>query len=311
MAKYTTLDQIDLPVVAERYGLKEPRLAPLAGGAANSSFRITSAADEFVLTILDNHDTASAERLASHTQALFHLGVPTVAVVPATDGSTITHFGDRPVILKAWADGTVEQPLPVALLPEAGRILAALHALPPQSAGLADIPVGTRRLSADHEALIPSFADRRFADWLVDQLSRVHQVEAASHRPRTITHGDLFDDNVIVGADGSLTVLDWETVSLDDPLLDLGMAAVGLAQEDGVLAAPRLKALVEGYEQACPLAEEDRRALPAEIIHAALIIAFHRYYRHNVRFPDAAKSDYHLEMISFVESVAGAVEVLG
>lgn len=132
-----------------------------------------------------------------------------------------------------------------------------------------------------------------------------------SHRPRTITHGDLFDDNIIVGADGRLTVLDWETVSLDDPLLDLGMAAVGLAQEDGVLAAPRLKALVEGYERACPLAEEDRRALPAEIIHAALIIAFHRYYRHNVRFPDAAKSDYHLEMIKFVESVAEAAEVLG
>lgn len=311
MAKYTTLEQIDLPVVAERYGLKDPRIAPLPGGAANSSFRVTSAADEFVLTILDNHDTDSAERLAAHTQALFLLGVPTVAVVPATGGAAITHFHGRPVILKAWADGTVEQPLPQALLPEAGHILAELHALPPQSSGLTDIPVGTRRLSADHEALIPGFPDRAFADWLVDQLARVHRVEAVSRRPRTITHGDLFDDNIIVGADGRLTVLDWETVSLDDPLLDLGMAAVGLTQEGGELAPSRLKALVEGYEQVCPLAEEDRSALPTEIIHAALIIAFHRYYRHNIRFPDTGKSGYHLEMIKFVESAEGAAEVLG
>lgn len=89
------------------------------------------------------------------------------------------------------------------------------------------------------------------------------------------------------------------------------MAAVGLAQEDGELAPPRLKALVEGYEKVRLLAEEDRRALPVEITYAALIVAFHRYYRHNVRFPDISKSAYYLEMIKFVDSVEGAVEVLG
>ncbi|MGW2087486.1 phosphotransferase [Streptomyces sp. NPDC001880] len=311
MAKYTTLEQIDLPAVADSYGLEEPRLVPLAGGAANSSFHLSSASGEFVLTILDNHDTASAERLAAHTQALFLLGVPTSAVVPATDGSLITHFDNRPVILKAWADGRVEQPLPVPLLPEAGRILAQLHALPAQSACLTDIPVGTRRLSAAHEALIPDLPDRKFAAWLTDQLSRIHQAEAVSSRPRTVTHGDLFDDNIIVRTDGSLTVLDWETISLDDPLLDLGMAAVGLAQEDGALSPERVKALVSGYEQIAPLSEEDAAALSGEIIHAALIIAFHRYYRHHVRFPDPSKATYHLEMIRFVESVEGAARALG
>lgn len=126
-----------------------------------------------------------------------------------------------------------------------------------------------------------------------------------------MTHGDLFDDNIIVRTDGRLTVLDWETISLDDPLLDLGMAAVGLAQEAGELAPERVKALVAGYDQVAPLSEEDVAALPGEIGHAALIIAFHRYYRHNVRFPDPSKSTYHTEMIRFVESVESAVQVLG
>ncbi|MFP8884984.1 MULTISPECIES: hypothetical protein [Streptomyces] len=43
-----------------------------------------------------------------------------------------------------------------------------------------------------------------------------------------------------------------------------------------------------------------------EIEQAALIIAFHCYYRHNVRFPDPARSTYHTEMIKFVDSVESA-----
>ena len=124
-------------------------------------------------------------------------------------------------------------------------------------------------------------------------------------------HGDLFDDNVIVDQRDELFVLDWETVSLDDPLLDLGMAAVGLAQEDGVLSPSRLEALVGGYRLIRLLTEEERVALPFEIEHAALIIAFHRYYRHNVRFPDPAKSTLHTRMIRFVDSVRESARLTG
>jgi Ser/Thr protein kinase RdoA (MazF antagonist) len=311
VAKYTTLDQIDLPAVADFYGLDQPRLAPLAGGAANSSFRVVSTSGEYVLTILDNHDTASAERLAAHTQALFRLGVPTSEVVPAADGALITHLHGQPLILKKWIDGTVQQPLPVEHLPDAGRILARLHLLSSQAPGLGDIPVGTRRLSQDHEAHIPQFGDRDFAAWLTDQLNRVRVAESGDPRPPTVTHGDLFDDNIIVRSGGGVAVLDWETISLDDALLDLGMAAVGLAREDGVLNPERLRGLVDGYQQIARLSDEDAAALPAEITHAALIIAFHRYYRHNIRFPDPSKSTYHTEMIKFVDSVDSAVQALG
>ncbi|MGP3948487.1 phosphotransferase [Streptomyces sp. 7N604] len=283
----------------------------MAGGAANSSFRLSSGTDEFVLTILDNHDMPSAERLAAHTQAVFRLGVPTTEVFPAADGALITTLDDRPVILKERIEGKAKQPLPVPLLPEAGRILAQLHALPPDSAGLGDIPVGSRRLSNDHNSIISQFADRDFAAWLTDRLDRVRTVEAKNLRPQRVAHGDLFDDNVIVRTQGQLSILDCETISLDDPLLDLGMAAVGLAEEGGVLVPERLNALIDGYGEIAPLSEEDAIALPMEIEHAALIIAFHRYYRHNIRFPDPSKSTIHTEMIKFVDSVEGAAAKRG
>ncbi|WP_143081829.1 hypothetical protein [Streptomyces qinglanensis] len=73
----------------------------------------------------------------------------------------------------------------------------------------------------------------------------------------------------------------------------------------------RLDALLSGYQDIAPLSGEDAAALPTEIVHAALIIAFHRDYRHNIRFPDPAKSSIHNEMIQFVDSVEKATSLRG
>ncbi|MET9655315.1 phosphotransferase [Streptomyces sp. NPDC006460] len=309
MATYTAVDQIDVPAVARAYGIEPLRLVPLAGGAANSSFRLSTASDEYVLTVLDDHDAVSAGRLAVRTRALRRLGVPTCTVVPTTDGSLVAFPGERPVLLKEWIEGEVHRPLPLALLPEAGRVLARLHTLPAGVPGLADLPVGTRRLTPEDEALIPAFADREFAAWTAGRLARVRAGEAGRERVPVIVHGDLFDDNVLVRGD-RLAFLDWETVSLDDPLLDLGMAAVGLARVDGALDPERLRALLDGYQETAALSAEDLALLPLEIVHAALIIAFHRYRRHTVHRPDPALADHHREMVGFVASVERDLRVL-
>lgn len=305
MAHYTTADQIDLNVLAERYALTKLSIAPLSGGAANSSFRLNAGETQYVLTALDNHDEHTASALVRHTQALHHLGLPTSKIVPAVDGSLVTPIEGRLLVLKEWISGSIQQPLAVALLPEAGEFLARLHALPPQTEGMEDVPVGTRRLSEEHFAAVPSFTDQTFAAWLTDRLERIRAAEVGDQREPRLVHGDLFDDNIVVRDDGHLSVLDWETISLDDPLLDLGMAAVGLAQDDaGLLSGERLEALVSGYEKARPLTMSERAALHLEIEHAALIIGFHRYYRHNVRFPSPERATYHLAMVRFAESVA-------
>ncbi|MFG3134477.1 phosphotransferase [Streptomyces tendae] len=308
MAHYTTADQIDLTAVASRYGLTGVSIAPLSGGAANSSFRLGSEQGEYVLTSLDNHDEQSATALAAHTRALYELGMPTSEVVPTTDGALIASTGGRLLVLKKWIAGGVQQPLPLALLTDAGDLLARLHALAPNAESLVGVPVGARRLSPEHLAAISGFADQEFAQWLTSGLGRIRDAEADTHRSPCLIHGDLFDDNLIVRDDGGLSVLDWETISVDDPLLDLGMAAVGLAQDEaGILATDRLHALLEGYEKSRPLTSADRALLPFEIEHAALIIAFHRYYRHNVRFPNPDRATYHRAMVRFTESVARRV----
>jgi homoserine kinase type II len=300
VASYTSLDKVDVPFVEDQYGLHDVVLEPVKGGAANSSFKAVADGSSYVLTVLDNHDYASALELAERTKVLFDAGFPTTAIVTARDGSLVTLMGERPVLLKRWVHGRVLDGLPEDQLRVAGAHLATLHNLPRD---LIELPAKTRRLSSEQRELILGFADRVFAGWLDEQLAKVTAAESHTTRPLALCHGDLFADNLVVSDDGSITVLDWETISLDDPLLDLGMAALGLAREGGLLSIDRLRTLVSGYAEVRPGIRADLDQLPTEIVHAALIIAFHRYYRHNVRFPDPTKSTIHRELIAFVGSV--------
>lgn len=303
MATYTSLEALDLPDLARLYGLRDPVAAPLKGGAANSSFRLDTPGDgrAYVLTALDNHDESGARHLARVTRAFADLGLPTAHVVANTADEDVTVLHGKPYLLKELIPGKVEEPLPEQLLPAAGELLAQLHGFPP--AGL-NLPVGTRRLNSAHRTAATNFEDRDFAAWLDQRLLAIGRHEADHRRPSVPVHGDLFADNLIVRPDGGLSVIDWETASLDDALLDLGMAAVGLCQSpDGRLSPKRLQLLLRGYERVRPLSTEDRAELPTEIIHAAVIIAFHRYYRHNVRFPNPERATYHQQMMTFADTI--------
>ncbi|MFF9819020.1 phosphotransferase [Streptomyces sp. NPDC014006] len=303
MATYTTLADLDLNSIARRYDLNVVEVHPLKGGAANSSFRLhTDDGRRYVLTALDNHNPASAADLARTSRTLARLGLPTVHVVPTADGQDLIADAERCFLLKQWIEGEVCDPLPAEHLPAAGELLARLHSLPTNAL---DLPAGTRRLSGAHRAAITDFPDQDFARWLNGHLATIDRHEAEHRRAPVVTHGDLFADNLIVRPDGTLAIIDWETASLDDPLLDLGMAAVGLARNDeGTLNAERLALLIDGYTRLRPLTAEDHAELPTEIAHAAVIIAFHRYYRHSVRFPDPTRATYHRLMIDFVDSVS-------
>lgn len=307
MATYTSLDALDLPRLNRLYRLGETAAAPLNGGAANSSFRLDDPVSRrsYVLSALDNHDEDSAWHLARVTRALAELGLPTAHVVANTEGDDITAVDGRLYLLKELIPGEVQDPLPEALLPAAGALLARLHGFAPD--GL-DLPIGTRRLSSTHRAAATAFPDRAFAEWIDGQLTQIGRHEEQHRRASVPVHGDLFADNLIVRPDGGLSVIDWETASLDDPLLDLGMAAVGLCQtSDGLLSPERFQLVLQGYEGLRPLSAQDRAELPTEITHAAVIIAFHRYHRHNVRFPNPELATYHRQMVVFAASVGDAL----
>ncbi|SNS13348.1 phosphotransferase family protein [Actinomadura mexicana] len=111
-------------------------------------------------------------------------------------------------------------------------VLAELHAVNPDAVGLGDLGPRAdyngrqlrrfRAVLADLEALDSPLDGGRTAR--LDRLG----AELADRLPRDaggrIVHGDYRLGNAIIGADGSVrAVLDWELVTLGEPLADLGM----------------------------------------------------------------------------------------
>lgn len=142
-----------------------------------------------------------------------------------------------------------------------------------------------------------------FSEWIAEQLAIVQSHEDQNPEVLVLTHGDLFADNVIVRPDCTLAVIDWETLSLDRPFLDVGMAVVGLARVGTTLPLDRLHDLVAGYSDARQLTVEQDHLL-VEVLHAAIITAYHRYYRHVIRYPDERLQGTYHEIWEFAAGLS-------
>jgi aminoglycoside phosphotransferase (APT) family kinase protein len=132
------------------------------------------------------------------------------------------------------------------LAAKCGRILAAIHRIPP-----ADVPglVGGDPLEQLRE--------------LIDGLGQAHPAFELgfrwllANRPplraETVVHGDFRNGNLIIGPDGVRAVLDWELAHLGDPLEDLGWLCQKAWRFGATLPVGgfgTIDDLVDSYEQA-------------------------------------------------------------
>ena len=163
---------------------------------------------------------------------------------------------------------------------EVGVALKALHSILP--------PTGCSTYSAEQEAswlrgslvraeeFVPSFA-RRIRHVVPDVLSNL----ARGSSPTALLHRDFFDKQVIVQPDGRLGILDFDTLAVGEPALDVANAAVhmelraiqglcSMAHADAAIAA-----LIEGYR----LSPSVRSRIPAYADGARLRLAFLYAYR--------------------------------
>ena len=168
-------------------------------------------------------------------------------VMEHVEGETIP----RRILRRVRDEGTGE-----ALADACGRVLAALHAIPPAS--VRGLPGG--------DALEQLRA-------VLDHLGEPHPVlelglrQLGSTRPprraEVVVHGDFRNGNLIVGDDGIRAVLDWELAHRGDPVEDLGWLCARAWRFGSPLPVGgfgTLDALLAAYEQASG-ASVDREAL--------------------------------------------------
>lgn len=300
MADYTHLTNEEIAEVCRCYGLDYRRSLHIDGGMANSSYLVHCTQGDYVLTVLDNHDAASARRLVDLMGYLVSCGVPTSMPVADLHGEYLAMHGDHPIIIKHHLPGMCVRELPDSFLPAAGALLAAVNLLHPEPARFG-LRRG-RRLPADTAEMLEQFADQDFARWLNEQLQRA-QLPSPDDNLASLVHGDVCSDNIVVGPGETLALLDWETAVIDLPVVDLGMAVFGLCRSDGQFRPDRAVALIEGYQRAHVLCAAEHELLLPATVYAALLIGYHRYVRHHIRYPAPARQHLYREIPPFVNSL--------
>lgn len=300
MATYSALDDQDVARLEKMYGMRLSGLAPLVGGMATSSFIADSARGKVVISILDNQDDEAAQRLAQTVDHMWRNGVPTCRVVPLADGSLLSRLGPKSVLVKEYIPGRTLERLPDRMLPQAAGMLAHIHGIPHDDL---DVPVGLRRLSPDLQRILDDFPDVEHAAWVRNRLTRIDTLFPEDGGPRrdrwTIIHGDFTTSNIVVAENDQLFAIDWETVTVDDPMLDCGMSALSLCITDQRIDPDRLHLFAEGYSAAGR--DFEHQWIRAAVEYAAVIVSFHRYRRHHMRFPNPSRFDYFRVMVDFVE----------
>ncbi|QLD11518.1 phosphotransferase family protein [Microbacterium oleivorans] len=174
----------------------------------------------------------AADRLRPDALAvlLSDVGVP---VLPAE------RLTDRAWRAPYWGEGDLTvAPSPDAAF-RAGAALAALHRAP--------TPVAARPVTGPSDAAAAATA---IAAVLPELASRAAAL-AARHPaggPERVVHGDFSADQVLVGADGEVRLIDFDRLGTGDPMRDLAGFAVEERMRLG--ASPLIGELIEGYRAA-------------------------------------------------------------
>ncbi|TFD54265.1 hypothetical protein E3T46_00990 [Cryobacterium sp. Hh11] len=298
MADYSILEHSDISELEVDFGWAVQSVQALPGGAANSSFRLDIVDNKqsrqiVVVTIMDNHSPTTALRLANVTR-LVSGAVRTPPLLSARNGDNIVSVGAKLICVKPFVSGRHVEHLSDLQLGAVGAALGLIHLVATPSW----VPEFGRRIPTKWQDLLGASAPTRLQS-LLQRAAGI--VEASQNLPVGLVHGDLFLDNLLWDESGDVTVLDWETASRDILVIDLGVTVVAMCRTDGALDRQKLELLLGGYDESRTLSTEERSAVVPFAFYAAVLLGYHRYVRHNVRFPCPAKSRLWEDLADFAE----------
>lgn len=211
----------------------------------------------------ETEGTAAAELLARRLAG----DVPALAaLVPKGHES-----GNPHLLIAAWVAGRPAWETEGDAAPDLATGLPAL------SARLVPLLAAMHRASAQHLRRHPDTAIDRTLPWILrlpdgdspadlwsnslvadvlaqivsrsDLVAGLRRARAA-WRPVGLIHGDCKLDNVIIGDDGAIRLIDWEMARLGDPAWDLAALSHRLLIDQGAAAAGHLAQLAEDYARA-------------------------------------------------------------
>jgi Ser/Thr protein kinase RdoA (MazF antagonist) len=265
--------------ICEVYGLGEVAgYEALAAGYLNNNYRVETDRGCFFLKHHIKARRASLDEQHRLLGSLQEAGVPVAAPLADPYGRTHVTVSHRPVSVYAWIEGshrsgpalTSEDCEAVGgLLGRVHRALAAMgdaaqqpFLLPPiqQERTLAKVREIRRRIDARQPRDAFDGLAEEWLDFMVDQLGQVER-RAGDDPCLTVwqlTHGDFNPKNVLFGADGTMTIIDWDRVRVQPRWFELlrTLALWLIDTETGSISLEAARRMLRGYARQVPLEPE-------------------------------------------------------
>ncbi|MDA0977431.1 MAG: homoserine kinase [Proteobacteria bacterium] len=238
---------------------------PIEGGIENSNYFVTldkaGAVSTYVLSIMENHDFGEVPfftRLLAHLQ---RQNLPVAAPVMTLDGMTSTIFCGKPTLLFPCLAGEHVLAPDESHCEEIGRFIARSHTAVSDLAAHRDNPYSPSWMEASLSSVtVMDTGTRRLLTGIIEEYRSL----LASDLPRGVIHGDLFRDNALFDGNRLCGVIDYYHACHDLLIQDLAVALNDWClNEDSSLNAPRISAMISGYESVRPLLDEEHQSLPA------------------------------------------------
>lgn len=285
--------------MAARYPIGEIEdIEDMAGGQANSSFRLTTSTGDYVLSVCDEKTFSEVKRVAQLLRHLAENGFRTTRVVRSHDGQMVIQHLGKPVLLKHYLAGSVPQNMTAAMARRVGRELARLHqikippGLPPRFAyGLESF-----------DEVIASRSEKDYRAWLSEKKAYLAQA-VSPDLPCCLIHGDVFYDNTLFNGQKLAAIIDFEEACHYYRAFDLGMCAAGCCTTGGLLDIKKTRALVDGYLDIGRLVRREEKAFQAFVIYGATATSFWRFRQYNLLRPGHENSKSYRQMNRIADQV--------
>lgn len=300
MATYTQLSMDEVRQFASFFEIGPVvSFNPLDGGAANSSFHVRTQNNEYVLSVCDEKSLEEVDNLTKLLICLEENDFPTTRVVRSADKSAVTSYRGKPVFLKRYIEGKVQDDLNQDMLRELGRNIAKLHQVSSPEYLPEEFPYGVDFFSQ----VTDSDLDSKFNEWLK---GKKREIEERFHAdlPRGLVHGDIFYDNILFNESSLAAIIDFEEASDYYLVFDIGMCVIGTCAKRGRISLPKVRSLVEGYQNERKLSYLERESLQNFVQYGAVATAFWRFKQYNIVNPDKSKSSKFKEMKDLADNVA-------
>ncbi len=301
MANFTKLTPDQVIEIASKYNLGRIRSCQvMEGGLANSSFYLVAEAGEYVATITRSGIKTDQEtiNLITLLQYLKEEGFSTTQVVSTKTGEYLIKVKEGSFFLKKYIPGMVIRDLQPVHLQKIGAQMAQLHNIAPPEFLDNQFSYGIERFN---DVILCGLPDP-FVHWLREM--RLYIQSFLSHKlPKSLIHGDIFFDNVIID-NRDLTITDFEEACYHYRVFDLGTTIAGTCTDSaGEIRLELVQGLLKGYQSTNQLTKLEKFSMKAFAVYGAAVAAFWRFRQYHIDYPEVSNQKRHLEMKAIADKL--------